>query len=81
MVVRPWKPQIYNMKKLNKITVEAGERLLAAIILKRYKNLIDKIQKEASLPTCMSYDYDPTPSGEERLQRILKMIENFKKDL
>lgn len=43
------------------------------------KKLIDKIKKEAQSRTCMSYDYDPTPSGEDRLNKILGMLEEFEK--
>ena len=39
-------------------------------------NKLVKVRTEASQKTCMSYDYDPTPSGEERLVNIKKIIDD-----
>ena len=35
---------------------------------------IDLIKEECLKPTCISYDYDPTPTSEERLKNILRII-------
>jgi hypothetical protein len=43
------------------------------------EELVQKIKEEAMKPTCMSLDYDPTPTGEERLKKIVKMIRRFEK--
>lgn len=51
---------------------------LESIRSKKYRDLINRIEKEASSPLCASYEYDATPTGEERLKRILQMILDFK---
>ena len=35
---------------------------------------LDLIKEECLKPTCISYDYDPTPTSEERLKNILRII-------
>lgn len=38
---------------------------------------INEVLEEAAKTTCISYDYDPTPSGEERLTNIVNIIHKF----
>lgn len=39
--------------------------------------LIEKIKKECSAQTCFSYEYDSTPTAEERLKNILNLIKKY----
>lgn len=41
-------------------------------------DILREIETEASSPTCVSYEYDPTPTAKERLNNILKLIEKYK---
>jgi len=59
------------MKRLN--TLRDALEMRAA-----YDKLINKIKKETQAPLCASYEYDLTPTAEERLKNIQKMITDFK---
>jgi hypothetical protein len=47
----------------------------------RMKKLLRWIKEEAMSPLCSSYDFDPTPTAEERLKFIVKKINQSKIDL
>lgn len=42
------------------------------------EELIQSIYEETKAPTCVSYEYDPTPTAEERLARIASMISLYR---
>ena len=41
------------------------------------EKLIKQIKEECRAPICISYEYDPTPTAEERLKNILNLIRSF----
>lgn len=45
------------------------------------RELIDEAIEESNKPTCISYDYDPTPSGEERLGNVRAILGRMKQVL
>jgi hypothetical protein len=48
-------------------------------LVTKYEKLVNRIEKEVQLPACG--DYNCYITAEDRLEKILGMIENFKEDL
>lgn len=44
-------------------------------------NALQKIKEETQKPTCASYEFDPTPTAEERLRNISNMIDTLFEEL
>lgn len=44
------------------------------------EQLIQSIYEETKAPICASYEYDPTPTAEERLARIADMISQYRRE-
>lgn len=45
--------------------------------LKIARKLLEDIRRESVSPLCASYEYDPVPTAEERLQRIAQMTKDY----
>lgn len=43
--------------------------------------LLKQIEIECNSPTCISYEYDPTPTGEERLKTVDELVKSAIKHL
>ncbi len=53
------------------------ERTLLIEENKRLQNRIDRAIKETLKPTCASYEYDPTPTAEERLNNVRSILNGY----
>lgn len=50
-------------------------------IIKHIEYLTNSIILECKSPTCISYEYDPTPTGEERLKNVLSIANQIKRHI
>ncbi len=50
---------------------------ITQIKMNEIKKLIDDIKYQVTAPLCASYEYDPTPTAEERLSTIHKLVYNL----
>lgn len=62
------------MKNKINYSTEFGEKEVLKSEVKRLKMYIEDAIYEAKRPTCASYEYDPTPTAEERLKNIINIL-------